>query len=92
MFIAGFLSTNEEIQVHIPVVQHTNTLNLPTANDHVQVPRSTFMPCPIIINEMQQLLVNSSLLPDSSFDYELFKLLLATVGQHLLNNCQDCTV
>ena len=85
LFIHGALS--QDMIPTLPVVSCNARANLlPSANDAVPVPRSSFSPCKVLQYDLTQ--VNFLCVTDD-FGYSLFQRVCHLVGQHVrvCNNC-----
>lgn len=64
------------------------TGGLPSTSSHVSVPRTSFVPCPLLHRDIANRVV--PLGSSSEFGCDLYKRLLSIVGRHLQAGCSSC--
>ena len=65
----------------------TNSLQLPSSNNAVSVPRSTFTPCDHLLRELDQ---RDMLQESDDFGYGIYRRVCYTIGLHS-QHCSDCS-
>jgi len=78
------IGLSEEDNTGITSSLQTNLI--PNVNGHVQVPDLPFIPCLFLMSQMQTVLIQNI----GQEEYDVYKLIATTVGEHLNNNCQMC--
>ena len=86
LFIQGALRQNM-IPVFPTSTPITNSLQLPSSNNAVSVPRSTFTPCDHLLRELDQ---RDMLQESDDFGYRIYRRVCYTIGLHL-QHCSDCS-
>ena len=67
---------------------NSSRCNVPVSRDHVQVPRCSFFPCPLLEQEVDHV----DVMRDSdSFGADIYREIVRIVGQHLTLGCHDCS-
>lgn len=90
LFLTGLLLTSND-PAFIPTPPTNNCSGFPTSLDHVTVPRSHFMPCHLLCQELQE---RFDLLPtacNNYFDDGMYMSVVQFVGEHT-SSCNSCSI
>ena len=82
LFVAGALQQHGSAPSRI-----SRRRTLPTFRDHVQVPRSSFLPCSVLQHDINEV---DHLRQSDDFGKDIYLEIVHMVGQHLTHGCQNC--
>ena len=85
LFIEGALRQSMTPTLHQPT--HATSTRVPPHHDAVAVPRSTFIPCDNLQQELDQ---QDMLRVTDDFGYSVYRQVCRVVGHHL-QQCNDCS-
>ena len=92
LFIRGALQQNmtPRLQIQSPITNPTGSHTLPSATSHVEVPRSSFVPCAFLTG---QLVGNINPQAESDdFGRTFYCQTVDIVGRHLMSGCHNCVM